>query len=159
MQKLYFPISLILLNLWMGIIPAQAELIASGAENLNPELEIKPPRPIIKPSPILETPKTQTLSPLESIQTDFNNDQDNYGLRNQFIQSTAKFRLPNDQKFLLKTGANSFVQPDVEKVTNVPLQIGWEGKIRSVKLQSAIGVDLFNRLPGAVNLSNCKALF
>jgi hypothetical protein len=53
----------------------------------------------------------------------------------------------------LKTGFNSFSKTGSESITNIPLQVGWEGKIRDVKLQTAMGVYLFNRLPTAINLN------
>ena len=134
-------------------------LQANGAENFNPVLEAPPIIPIAPLNPILEEPK-EPITPvsqleeikLENIQTDFSNEQDNNGQRNQFIQTTSQFRMNNGQKILFKTGTNSFVMPGVESVTNISFQIGWEGKIDTVKIQPFIGIDLFNRLPAAINL-------
>ena len=166
MQYRYFlkTISIVVLslNLELWISPAQASpdlsnLQASGAENFNPILENLPP--IVVPPVSQEEPKERVtpvvdleLMKLETIQTNFSNDQDSYGQRNRFIETTAQFRMNNGEKLFIKTGANSFVLPGVENIINVPLQIGWEGKIGAVKVQPTIGIDLFNRLPPALNL-------
>ena len=144
---------------YSSLVLTKQNLQASGAENFNPILEAPPVIPIAPPNPIPEEPK-ELITPvskleemkLETIQTDFSNEQDNNGQRNQFIQTTSQFRMNNGQKFLFKTGANSFVMPGVESVTNIPFQIGWEGKIDTIKIQPSIGIDLFNRLPIAINL-------
>ena len=150
------------LNLELWISPAQASsdlsnLQASGAENFNPTLQNLPP--IVIPPTSQEEPKERVtpvvdleLMKLETIQTNFSNEQDNYGQRNQFIETTAQFRMNNGEKLLIKTGANSFVLPGVDNIINIPLQIGLEGKIGAVKIQPTIGIDLFNRLPPALNL-------
>ena len=150
------------LSLELDTSPAQASLDmsnlqANGAENFNPTLENLPP--IVIPPTSQEDPK-ETITPvvdlesmkLETVQTNFSNEQDNYGQRNQFIETTAQFRMNNGEKLLIKTGTNSFVLPGVENIINVPLQIGLDGKIGVVKIQPMIGVDVFNRLPPALNL-------
>ena len=142
-----------------SLVTIKQNLQANGAENFNPSLEVPPVIPIAPPNPKPEEPKESIIPvsklekmKLENIQTDFSNEQDNNGQRNQFIQTTSQFRMNNGQKFLFKTGANSFVMPGVESVTNIPFQIGWEGKINTIKIQPSIGIDLFNRLPIAINL-------
>jgi hypothetical protein len=133
-------------------------LQASGAENFNPDLKVRPPQPppppIPKPDPTaIETEKEPPpRAVLKTIQTDFKSEQDNFGQGNRFLESTAQFSLPHDQQLLLKTGINSFVFPDTESVMNIPFQIGWEGKVGDLKLQTTVGVDIFDRLPTAVNL-------
>lgn len=64
--------------------------------------------------------------------------------------------MPNGQAIRFKSGYNTFEQRDYETVTNIPLQAVWEGKVGPVSLQAGGGVDVFNRLPTALNL-NFKA--
>ena len=133
---------------------------ASGAENFNPGLEILPPLPIVSPKPTLPAEPEERITPvsklerikLDSIKTDFKNEQDSFGQENQLLETTLKFRIHDDQKLLFKTGVNSFVLPGVDRVINIPLQVGWQGKVGLVKVESAIGVDWFDRLPTAINL-------
>lgn len=138
-------------------IAPQPSMLIAAPENFNPSLRSPPPKPPPKP-PALSPPPTpkepvKPIAVLESIQTDFRNDTDNFGQSNQFIEPTAQFRLPNGNKLKLKTGFNSFSNSDLESITNIPLQVGWEGKVEQVTLQTAVGVDLFNRLPAKLNLN------
>ncbi|MBW4688716.1 MAG: hypothetical protein KME40_27430 [Komarekiella atlantica HA4396-MV6] len=129
-------------------------ILIAAPENFNPDLRLPPPTPpaLPKPPPTYTEP-VEASAILESIQTDFRNDTDNFGQNNLFIEPTAQFRLSNGNKILFKTGFNFFEQRGVESITNIPFQIGWEGKIGQVTLQTAAGVDLFNRLPTAINLN------
>lgn len=129
-------------------------ILIAAPENFNPELRFAPPSPpeIIKPSPVV-TPQ-ESITPvliLESMQTDFRRDLDNFQQHNQIIEPTFQFRLPNNQIIRLRTGFNTFERLGIETVTNIPFQIGWEGKIGKYTVQAAGGVDLFNRLPAALN--------
>ena len=144
---------------YSSLVLTKQNLQASGAENFNPILEAPPVIPIVPPTPVSEEPKEPTTPvskleqmKLENIQTDFSSEQDNNGQRNQFVQTKSQFRMNNRQKILFKTGINSFVMRGVESVINIPFQIGWEGKIDTVKIQPSIGIDFFNRLPAAINL-------
>ncbi|MEH2421220.1 MAG: hypothetical protein V7K48_09920 [Nostoc sp.] len=131
-------------------------ILIAAPENFNPDLRLPPvlPEPPQNSSP----PKTSTESGtpdavLESIDTDYRYDTDNFGQTNFFLEPTVQFRLSNGNKIFFKTGFNFFEQPGVESVTNFPLQVGWQGKIGQVTLQTAAGVDVFNRLPTAINLN------
>jgi hypothetical protein len=143
-------------------LPPLPVLIAAP-ENFNPGLRLTPPTPPTlpklpqdtSPSPAATEPAKPSLV-LESIQTDFRNDTDNFGQSSLFIEPTAQFRLSNGNKILFKTGLNSFEQRGVESILNIPLQIGWQGKIGQVTVQTSAGVDLFDRLPTAINF-NAKA--
>lgn len=126
----------------------------AAPENFNPGLRspLPPLQPPTQPNP--SPVSTETVTPavvLESLTTDFRRDVDNFDQRNQFIEETAQFRLRNGNRLRIKTGINSFDQPDVESITNIPLQVGWEGKIDQVTVEVAGGVDLFDRLPTALN--------
>ncbi|WP_392534848.1 hypothetical protein [Nostoc sp. C117] len=146
--------------------------LIAAPENFNPNLELppptpptlptppKPPKPPTPPKPPENSSPPQTSTEprkpdvvLESIDTDYRYNADNFGQTNLFIEPTIQFRLRNGNKIFLKTGFNFFEQRGLESVTNIPLQVGWQGKIGEVMLQTAAGVDIFNRLPTAINLN------
>ncbi|MDZ8070831.1 MAG: hypothetical protein RMY64_35335 [Nostoc sp. DedQUE08] len=158
-------------------------ILLAAPENFNPDLRLPPslpeppqqnssPRSLPEPpqqnsSPrSLPEPPQQNSSPpttateaktpdavLESIDTDYHYETDNFGQTNFFLEPTAQFRLRNGNKIFFKTGFNFFEQRGVESITNFPLQVGWQGKIGQLTLQTAAGVDVFNRLPTAINLN------
>ncbi len=127
----------------------------AAPENFNPELRLPPPpQPSVQPSspPTAMEPVTPAIK-LESLTTDFRRDADNFDQRNLFIEETAQFRLRNGNRFRLKTGLNSFEQRNVESITNIPLHVEWEGKIDQVTVAVGGGVDVFDRLPTALNFN------
>ncbi|MHC5737504.1 hypothetical protein [Nostoc sp.] len=143
-------------------------ILMAAPENFNPDLRLppvlpEPPQNSSPPTTSTEPPQnsspatTSTEPPpnavLESIDTDYHYETDNFGQTNFFLEPTVQFRLSNGNKIFFKTGFNFFEQRGVESVTNFPLQIGWQGKIGQVTLQTAAGVDVFNRLPTAINLN------
>lgn len=138
------------------ILIPNSPLLIAAPENFNPSLQIPPPlpKPVKKtnPPPASSEP-VKPAAVLENIQTDFRNDADNFGQRNLFIEPTAQFRLNNGNKIKFKTGVNYFEQRNVESITNIPFQVGWEGKIGQVTVYTAAGVDFFDRLPSAINFN------
>jgi hypothetical protein len=133
-------------------------------ENLQPNRDtpvpsqpapVKPPE-VAPPTEKPPEPGSASQLKLEGLQVDFRDDEDNYGQHNQFIEPTFRIRLPNGQAIRFKSGYNTFEQRGFDTVTNIPLQAVWEGKIGRVNLQAGGGVDVFNRLPTALNL-NFKA--
>ncbi|WP_138504835.1 hypothetical protein [Nostoc sp. PA-18-2419] len=136
--------------------PLPYRFLIAAPENFNPDLRLPPPPP--KP-PENSNPPTTSTKPgtpsavLESIDTDYRYDTDNFGQTNLFIEPTLQLRLRNGNKIFLKTGFDFFEQRGVESVSNFPLQVGWQGKIGQVTLQTAAGVDVFDRLPTAINLN------
>ncbi|MEH2181732.1 MAG: hypothetical protein V7K56_22070 [Nostoc sp.] len=132
-------------------------ILLAAPENFNPDLRLPPSLP--EPPPQNSSPPTTSTKPktpdavLESIYTDYHYETDNFGQTNFFLEPTVQFRLRNGNKIFFKTGFNLFEQRGVESVTNFPLQVGWQGKIGQVTLQTAAGVDVFNRLPTAINLN------
>lgn len=133
----------------------QQPILIAAPENFNPSLQLAPPplpKPPEAPKPPVTTEPTKPTVVWDSLQLDFRNNLDNIDQRNQFIEPTAQFRLPNGNKIKFKTGFNTFDQPGVESITNIPFQVGWEGKIDQLTVQTALGVDLFDRLPTAINL-------
>jgi hypothetical protein len=132
--------------------------LMAAPENFNPELRLPPPPPL-PPQPSQPPASTESVTPavkLESLTTDFRREADNFNQHNLFIEPTAQFRLRNGNRFRIKTGFNSFEERKVESVTNIPLHVEWEGKVDRVNLTVGGGVDLFDRLPTAVNF-NAKA--
>ncbi|MEH1902185.1 MAG: hypothetical protein V7L04_12405 [Nostoc sp.] len=137
-------------------------VLMAAPENFNPDLRLPPVLPV---PPALPKPPQNSSSPttstqpgtpdtvLESIYTDYRYETDNFGQTNFFLEPTVQFRLSNGNKIFFKTGFNFFEQRGVESITNFPLQVGWQGKIGQVTLQTAVGVDVFNRLPTAINLN------
>ena len=125
--------------------------LQAAPENFNPGLRLPPPLPSELNPPSVSKGPVQPVAVLENLQTDFRDDSDNFGQHNQFVEPTVQWRLRNGNKIRFKTGFDSFDQRHFRSVTNIPLQIGWEGKINSVTVQAAVGVDLFNRLPTAPN--------
>ncbi|GBE91705.1 hypothetical protein [Nostoc cycadae] len=140
----------------------QAPILIAAPENFNPGLRVPPPLP---KTPVIKPPETPSPPPalkpgkptkpvvLEGIQTNFRNDTDNFGQHNLFIEPTFQWRSPNGNKIFLKTGFDFFEQRGVASVSNIPLQIGWQGKIGDITLQTAAGVDFFDRLPTAINFN------
>lgn len=138
------------------INPESTPILMAAPENFNPDLQLPPALP--EPPQNSSPPKTSTEprtpdAVLESIDTDYRYETDNFGQTNFFFEPTAQFRLSNGNKIFFKTGFNFFEQRGVESITNFPLQVGWQGKIGQVTLQTAAGVDIFNRLPTAINLN------
>ncbi|MBD2562843.1 MULTISPECIES: hypothetical protein [Nostoc] len=136
-------------------------ILIAAPENFNPDLRLPPalPQAPLPEPPQNSSPATTSTEPetpdavLESLHTDYRYDTDNFGQTNFFFEPTLQFRLNNGNKIFFKTGFNFFEQRGVESVTNFPLQVGWQGKIGQVTLQTAAGVDVFNRLPTAINLN------
>jgi hypothetical protein len=130
------------------------KILISAPNNFNPGKKLAPPKP---PKPIKppENKKSPSKPPLvlESIQTNFRNDFNKFSQQNTFFEPTFQFGLRNGQKLSLKTGFNAFEQPKFESVTNIPLQFGWQTKIEKFTIQTAAGIDIFNRLPIAVNFN------
>lgn len=138
----------------------------AAPDSFNPGLQLSsppppppPPQPSAQPTqtqPTSTETSTETSTPplkLENLTTDFRRDGDNFGQDNQFIEETAKFRLGNGNLVRFKTGFNSFEQTGIDSITNIPIHFEWEGKIDDVTLVLGGGVDLFNRLPTALNFN------
>jgi hypothetical protein len=138
------------------------KLIAS-ADNFNPDLKLLPPQehiPIPPPpsqptqtAPAAETNADAVTKPnavgtpfavLEGIQPNINNSWNNSGQVNHTIESTAILRLNNGDRLFFTTGNNTYEQPGVKTVTNIPLGIEWETKINALKVRPGVGVDIFS---------------
>ena len=87
---------------------------------------------------------TKPFAVLEGLEPDIRSNWNSSGQVNQTIEQTAIFRLGNGDRATVKTGYNTYVQPDTNTATNVPLQVGWETKINSLKVKPTVGVDFLN---------------
>lgn len=90
---------------------------------------------------------------IDRVKIRFHSESDSEGRVNRFIEPTFDIRLPNDQKLRVKTGFNTFEQPNIDTVTNIPVQLGYSGKVGEYTVQTGAGIDIFNRLPAAVNFN------
>ncbi|WP_431629104.1 hypothetical protein [Alkalinema pantanalense] len=88
----------------------------------------------------------------ESLTTNFRRDRDNFGQESLFLETTPQFKLPNGDLLNFTTGVNLFNQSEKDTLINIPLRVGWETRINSVKIRPEVGLDFFNRLPIAPNL-------
>jgi hypothetical protein len=140
-----------------------APQLIAAADNFNPDLKLLPPQenipipppplPPIQTAPAAETnsgvvakpnPASTPFAVLEGLQPNIQIDRNNSGQVNQTIESTAILRLNNGDRLLFTTGNNTYEQPGVKTVTNIPLGIDWETKINALKVRPGIGVDLFS---------------
>jgi len=112
------------------------------------------PPPNFNPPPVSPQPTAPALV-LENLQTDFTleNDVFNPGQHRQLIQQTAQFRLKNSDRLRFITGWNTFSQPKIQSVSNIPLQLEWERNLGRATLQLGVGTDTFDRLPSTLNFS------
>lgn len=117
-----------------------------------PSLAVPKLPKLIQPQKNINRPIKSVLL-LENIQTNFRDDFNKFNQNNSFIEPTFHFRLPNKQKMTFKTGFNTFEQPKYDKVINIPLQFGWHSKIEKFTIHTAVGIDIFNRLPIALNFN------
>lgn len=146
------------LNILLNQLNKKHILIAAP-ENFNPGLRLPPAIPIPptrQPNLIPPAKPTESVKPvtvLEGIQTDFRNDTNNFGQSNLLVEPIIQFKLPNGNKIFFKTGLEFFEQRDMKSVTNIPVEIGWQGKLDEITLQTTVGVDVFNRLPTVINFN------
>jgi hypothetical protein len=142
------------------------QLRIASANNFNPDLTLQPQQPTptptvlstidLSPAPVTaSTPPTVDLSNkpatsvtnpkpvavLEGLQPDVRSNWNSSGQVNQTIEQTAIFRLGNGDRATVKTGYDTYVQPDTKTATNIPVQVGWETKINSLKVKPTVGVD------------------
>ena len=133
----------------------------AAPENLNPGLYI-PPEPEPEPEP--PEPEPEPLEPttdedpfipvweVDGLTVNFSDDFSNFGQNNRFFEPTITGVLPNSDRLSVTTGFNSFIQPDVASVHNIPIKVAWTRKMGDFTTTLGGGVDLFNRLPIEINL-------
>ncbi|MFN7524818.1 MAG: hypothetical protein ACK5RD_17085, partial [Aphanizomenon sp.] len=147
-------------------------ILIAAPENFNPQLRLtsqqvslpqRQPTPTVQstsqPTPTVQpTSKPNSTTPrsafvLESVQTGFRKDMNSSPQESQIIEPVFQFRLFNGEKIKLKTAFNKLSQPKFTSLTNIPLQLGWEGKTGKYNIKLGAGIDLFNRLPMALNFN------
>jgi hypothetical protein len=137
-------------------------ILIAAPENFNPQLrltseQVSPPQrqptPTVQPTskPNSTTPRSAFV--LESVQTGFRKDMNSSQQESQIIEPVFQFRLFNGEKIKLKTAFNKLSQPKFAPLTNIPIQLGWEGKTGQYNIKLGAGIDLFNRLPMALNFN------
>lgn len=125
--------------------PNSTSLLAAAPGNLNPGLQLPPPRTV------LDEVSSPSFTEQSGLELNFRSDSDNFGQQNRWLEQTLRFRLDDDDMIRFTTGFNLFDQPNAEPVVNLPLQVGWDRDFGRVSLHAAVGVDLFDRLPPAPN--------
>ena len=75
-----------------------------------------------------------------------------FGQGNRFIEPTVTGILPNGDRLTFITGLNTFTQPDIDPVINVPMRTTWTRTIGEFTTTLGGGVDLFDQLPIAINI-------
>lgn len=135
------------------IIPGASEPLAASPDSLNPDLESPPPIPEPYVPPDNSPPPIRPPSGIETLQLDFRNDRDNYGQLNRLLEATVRVRLEDGNVLRIRTGYDFFDQTTVEPLTNIPVQLGWEGVVDRTTIQAAAGLEFFSRLPTAWSAS------
>ena len=128
----------------------------AAPENLNPGLYIPPPAPVI-PEPVLIEPvpsdpieEDSHVVPfwqIEELTVNFSDEFSNFGQNNRIIEPTVTGLLPNGDRLAITTGVNSFDQPNVSAVLNVPLEVSWTRTIGKFTTTVGGGIDTFDNLP------------
>jgi hypothetical protein len=154
------------------VLLAAADPMFMVSDNFNPGLQLPPPKTEFSPPepeppkpkpPKLEPPKSEPPKPkppkpepssakgsiliLESLTPNFQNIRNESGQINQTVETTASFSLENGNWIKVRSGFNTFIKPGFSPVNNTPIDLSWETKIDTVKIESSIGLNLFDRLP------------
>jgi hypothetical protein len=156
-----------------GLVAA-TEQVVMGSDNFNPGLQLPPPPTELLPSkpepappkppqpepPKPEIPKPATSLPkaisaqgsvliLESVTPNFQNIRNESGQINQTVEATASFLLENGDRLKIRSGFNTFIKPGFSTVNNTPVDLSWETKIDTVKIEPSLGLNLFDQLPAS----------
>lgn len=132
------------------------DLLGAAPENLNPGLYVPPVAPP-PPTSLPESPQTfdpnAPLWQIETLTVDFRDDFNNFARGNRIFEPTVTGRLRNGDRLSFSTGLNTFTQPAIDLVFNVPLRVAWTRRMGDFTTTLGAGVDVFNRLPLALNLA------
>ena len=135
----------------------------AAPENLNPGLYIPPPLPEplpleplppepVTPAPLAEEVPFVPIWEVDGLTVDFSDDFSNFDQGNRFIEPTVTGVLPNGDRLGFTTGLNTFIQPDVDSVVNIPLRTAWTREMGDFTTTLGGGVDFFDQLPPAINI-------
>ncbi len=103
--------------------------------------------------PLLDSEHPEALEILAEIQaiqleSRYEREENSSGELNQFLTQAAKFRFHNSNTLQrISVGVGSFQQDFFTPLNNTNVEFGIEGQIDKLKLDSAIGFDVFDRLP------------
>jgi hypothetical protein len=137
------------------LLNKKQNVILASPNQFNPNLRILDPEPlpveqfIVSPK---QSPVMTDYAVLDSMTTNFQNDDDKSGQRNQIIEPTWKWRFQDGTVISFQTGFNSFNLANKQSIYNVPLQFGVEKKLGSVNLSVQGGIDIYDRLPTTANI-------
>lgn len=94
-------------------------------------------------------------SPLvfENVSTDSNRKDNNQGQVNQYVRQTANFSLRDGNKLAVTAGYETYEQPEIDTVRNIPVKLSWEGKFNKLNASLGVGVDFFDRLESGFNFN------
>lgn len=136
------------------LLNREQKIILASPSQLNPSLRLPDPEPLPIEKPTI-TPKKETTmvdyAVLDSMTTNFQNDDNKSGQRSQIIEPTWKWRFKDGTIISLQTGFNSFDLTGKKSIYNLPLQFSVEKKLGSLNLNARGGIDIYDRLPTTIN--------
>jgi len=136
------------------LLNREQKIILASPSQLNPSLRLLDPEPLPIEKPTI-TPKKETTmvdyAVLDSMTTNFQNDDNKSGQRSQIIEPTWKWRFKDGTIISLQTGFNSFDLTGKKSIYNLPLQFSVEKKLGSLNLNARGGIDIYDRLPTTIN--------
>ena len=136
------------------LLNKEQNIILASPSQLNPSLRLPDPEPLPIEKPTITPKKEPTMvdyAVLDSMTTNFQNDDDKSGQRSQIIEPTWKWRFKDGTIISLQTGFNSFDLTGKKSIYNLPLQFSVEKKLGSLNLNARGGIDIYDRLPTTIN--------
>ena len=136
------------------LLNREQNIILASPSQLNPSLRLPDPEPLPIEKPTITPKKEPTMvdyAVLDSMTTNFQNDDDKSGQRSQIIEPTWKWRFKDGTIIGLQTGFNSFDLTGKKSIYNLPLQFSVEKKLGSLNLNARGGIDIYDRLPTTIN--------
>ena len=136
------------------LLNREQSIILASPSKLNPSLRIPDPEPIPIEKPTIAPKKESAMidyAVLDSMTTNFQNDDDGNGQRSQIIEPDWKWRFKDGTIIGFQTGFNSFDLAGKKSIYNFPLQFSVEKKLGSLNLNVRGGIDVYDRLPTTAN--------
>ena len=136
------------------LLNREQKIILASPSQLNPSLRLPDPEPLPIEKPTITPKKEPTMvdyAVLDSMTTNFQNDDNKSGQRSQIIEPTWKWRFKDGTIISLQTGFNSFDLTGKKSIYNLPLQFSVEKKLGSLNLNARGGIDIYDRLPTTIN--------
>ena len=136
------------------LLNKEQNIILASPSQINPSLRLPDPEPLPIEKPNITPKKELTMvdyAVLDSMTTNFQNDDDKSGQRSQIIEPTWKWRFKDGTIIGSQTGFNSFDLAGKKSIYNLPLQFSVEKKLGSLNLNAHGGIDIYDRLPTTIN--------